>query len=214
MKRILFSLSKGIVILLVAGVALMAMTSQWGLTVLKKPVDFEMLLEQEPEKGMYVKGDVIYAYDCVASESAYAQRSDGAHTKVESKYEYYILPAEGELPFVMLESYAADSNKMSALADETWDYMYGGAEPTTTVAVEGCVGALEPEVEAYMKQYLVEVWGYTEDELAGANILMIQQPASMSTMVSLFWIGVALMVVAIIWFVINMIRYAKREKAV
>ena len=114
----------------------------------------------------------------------------------------------------MLESYATDSNKMSALADETWDYMYGGAEPTTTVAVEGCVGALEPEVEAYMKQYLVEVWGYTEDELAEANILMIQQPASMSTMVSLFWIGVALTVVAIIWFVINMIRYAKREKAV
>lgn len=214
MKQILFNVSRGIAILFVVGLAMMIMAGRWGLLVLKEPVDFEMLLEQEPENGMYVKGDVIFAYDCFATEDEYTERSDGKMVKVEKGYEYYILPAEGELPFVVLESFAADSKRMNTLADETWDYMYGGAEPTTRVSVEGCVGELDPEIKEYMNEYLMEVWEYTEDDLAEANILMIQQPKSLVSLISIFWLGLACVLVAVLWFVIKMIRYSKNEKAV
>ena len=214
MKQILFNVSRGIAILFVAGLAMMIVASQWGLMVLKEPVDFEMLLEQEPEKGMHVKGDVIFAYDCFATEDGYTERSDGKMVKIEKGYEYYILPAEGEVPFVVLQSFAADSKKMSTLADETWDYMYGGAEPTTRVAVEGCVGELDPEIKDYMKEYLMEGWEYTEDELAEANILMIQQPKSLSSLISIFWIGVVCVLIAVLWFVMKMVRYSKNKKVV
>ena len=106
------------------------------------------------------------------------------------------------------------AKKMSTLADETWDYMYGGVEPTTRVAVEGCVGELDPEIKDYMKEYLMEGWEYTEDELAEANILMIQQPKSLSSLISIFWIGVVCVLIAVLWFVMKMVRYSKNKKVV
>lgn len=120
MKHILFNVSRGIAILFVVGLAMMILAGRWGLLVLKEPVDFEMLLEQKPENGMYVKGEVIFAYDCFA----------------------------------------------------------------------------------------------TEDELAEANILMIQQPKSLVSLISIFWLGLACVLIAVLWFVIKMIRSSKNEKAV
>lgn len=120
----------------------------------------------------------------------------------------------GRWGLLVLKSFAADSKRMNTLADETWDYMYGGAEPTTRVSVEGCVAELDPEIKEYMNEYLMEVWEYTEDELAEANILMIQQPKSLVSLISIFWLGLACVLIAVLWFVIKMIRYSKNEKAV
>ncbi len=213
MKKVLVSFSRGVLFILCIGLFLAATTGKWAVASMKEAVDFDTLLEQPPEIGMHVKGDVMFAYDCIASEESYTQRSDGSRSRGKKTYEYYLLPAEGEFPFIVLKSFAEDSKRMEAIADETWNYMYGESEPTTRVSVEGVISALDPELEEYLNEYLVEVWEYSEEELANAEILMIEQPASMSQMRGMFFAGIACILLAVVWFVINLIRNSKSEKA-
>ena len=60
--------------------------------------------------------------------------------------------------------------------------------------------------------YLLDVWEYTEAELAGADILVIKQPGGSMTTSLCFLLGGFLAIIgAVVWYVINLKREFKYE---
>ena len=212
MRKFIMSFSRGIITLLIIGIALIGMSHEAGFAALKKPVDFDYLLDNKPETGMHVKGDVMYIYDCFASEETYTERRDGSRSGSKLTSEYYILPAEGEYPFVVLQAPADDSGWLGKIIDETWEYLEYGTEPKTKVAVDGYIVKAEKDLKKLLDDYLLDVWEYTEAELAGADILVIKQPGGSMTTSLCFLLGGFLAIIgAVVWYVINLKREFKYE---
>lgn len=207
MKTIFESFSKGILIVLVIGIVLAGLASGYGIPAMKPAKDFDYLLDNDPKTGMHIKGRVLYTYDCFASEETYTKRSDGTQSMAKTSHYYYVIPTNSG---VMALEVPADAYKsMEKLLDETIDYMMGGAEPSTEIQVDGCVKSMSTEMRDLLEEYLEEA-GYTQAEITDMGpLLVIKQPASMSTMRIMFLIGIGFILVAVIWFAIKCARHGK-----
>lgn len=206
MEKVFAGFSKGVLILLVFGSVFTLLFGAWGIPALKQPKDFEYLLENDISAGMHIKGEVLYAYECFANEETYSKRSDGSRSKGRISSYYYAIPVKDGL--IALKVPAEDYKNMENLLKETVAYLEGKAEPSTRVMVDGCVrkmGSGKKLFTEYLKSY-----GYTQEEIADmGDFLIIEQPASMQEMVVSFLIGVGLILLAVIWFAINCIRYGR-----
>ncbi len=207
MKTVFESFSKGVLTVLVIGAVLAFLAAGYGIPSMKPAKDFDYLLDNDPKEGMHIKGKVLYTYDCFASEETYTKRSDGTQSMAKTSHYYYVIPTYSG---VMALEVPADAYKsMEKLLDETIDYMMGGAEPSTAIQVDGCVKKMSTEMKDLLEEYLEEA-GYTQAEIADMGpLLVIKQPVSMSTMRTLFLIGIGLILIAVIWFVINCVRHGK-----
>lgn len=206
---IIESFSTGVVILLVIGVVLAAVSGGYGVTAMKPSKNFAYLLDNEPEKGMHIKGEVLYTYDCFASEETYTQKSNGTRTASKISHYYYVVPTGNGV--IALEVSTADHKKMEKLLEETITYMAGGAEPSTKVTVDGGVRQIPLDMKVLLEDYLVNI-GFTRAEIEDMGpLLLIKQPVSMSQTRIIFLVGIALVLLGVVWFVINCIRNVKDE---
>lgn len=202
MERISNSLSRGILVLLVFGIMLMVMSGKMTITSLMPENDFEDLMEKEAKEGMHIKGEVQYAFDCYAYEETWKENKDGSRTPAKTSHYYYAIPGEGD-NFIGLEVAVDDKVDMETLADETYEYLSGGEEPSTKIMAEGRMTKMDEEMSGLFKEYLQEI-GYTNEEISGmGEFYYIEQPASMQTERLMFAGGILLVVIAIVIFIIR-----------
>lgn len=207
MERIFDSLSRGVIALLIAGVMLVAVSGKMAVTSVMPENDFEDLMEKEAKAGMHIKGEVKYVFDCYAYEETWTENKDGSRTPAKTSHYYYAIPGEGD-NFIGLEVKVDGKTDMEALAEETYEYLSGGEEPSTKVMAEGRLSKMDDEMSGLFKEYLQEI-GYTNQEIADmGEFYYIEQPASMLTAQIMFAIGVVLLILAIVIFVI---RFKKRK---
>lgn len=205
MSRVINSFSRGILVLLIFGIMLIAMNAKTFVISIKPSVDFEELLEEDAKAGMHVKGNVCFAYDCFAEESTWTEYSDGSRTAAEKSNYYYVIP--GVENFFAVEIRADKSSAMDDLVDETWEYLYGGKEPSSEVPVHGIMVKMDKETEDLFVEYLVEA-GFTEDEIDDMGDLLIVEQYSMGAVRVMFLIGVVLLALGVFFFIRN---YKKQE---
>ena len=202
MERISNSLSRGILVLLVFGIMLMVVSGKMTITSLMPENDFEDLMEKEAKEGMHIKGEVQYAFDCYAYEETWKENKDGSRTPAKTSHYYYAIPGEGD-NFIGLEVAVDDKVDMETLADETYEYLSGGEEPSTKIMAEGRMTKMDEEMSGLFKEYLQEI-GYTNEEISGmGEFYYIEQPASMQTERLMFAGGILLVVIAIVIFIIR-----------
>lgn len=202
MERISNSLSRGTLVLLVFGIMLMVMSGKMTITSLMPENDFEDLMEKEAKEGMHIKGEVQYAFDCYAYEETWKENKDGSRTPAKTSHYYYAIPGEGD-NFIGLEVAVDDKVDMETLADETYEYLSGGEEPSTKIMAEGRMTKMDEEMSGLFKEYLQEI-GYTNEEISGmGEFYYIEQPASMQTERLMFAGGILLVVIAIVIFIIR-----------
>ena len=201
MGRVISSISKGMIILLVIGGMLIYMSGAMFLTSLKPSKSFDDLWQTTPEKGMHIKGDVMLSYECFSYEETWRE-NNGSRTKAKTSAYYYAVPLKDTV--IALEVPTSDYDAMENLVDNTFHYLYeDGAEPVSGVAVEGRMKAMDSDLQGMFKEYLLSI-GYTEEELDGIDeFLMIEQPSSMMIIRIMFGIGVFFILISILIFVIR-----------
>lgn len=201
MGRVISSISKGMIILLVIGGMLIYMSGAMFLTSLKPSKSFDDLWQTTPEKGMHIKGDVMLSYECFSYEETWRE-NNGSRTKAKTSAYYYAVPLKDTV--IALEVPTSDYDAMENVVDNTFNYLYeDGAEPVSGVAVEGRMKAMDSDLQGMFKEYLLSI-GYTEEELDGIDeFLMIEQPSSMMIIRIMFGIGVFLILISILIFVIR-----------
>lgn len=208
MKRVSYSLSRVIVVIFIIGAVLAGITAQNTITSFKPVTDFEDLLETDPKEGMYVKGEVLYAIDYFAYEETWTENRDGSRTPAKTSHYYYTIPGNGELWFG-LEVKADDKEAMETLVEETYDYMYGGEEPSVKVSVEGRMTKMDDEMKGLFEEYLRDM-GYTAQEISAMGEPFYVEKVNMKSCRITTAIGIVLMLIAILIFVIRF----KKSKSV
>lgn len=200
LDRLFYSMSKGLFMLLVIGGTLMFLSGSMFITSLKPVTDFEDLQEIGAEVGMHIKGDVKYAWDCFAYEETWTENRDGSRSPAKTSHYYYAIPGK-EDTFFALEVAVDAKEDMENLAEETVEYISGGEEPATRVAVEGRMSKMDKEMQGLFKEYLQEI-GYTTEEIENmGELLYIQQPNSMRQIQVMFGIGALLVLIGIVLFI-------------
>lgn len=210
MKRVINSLSRGILVLLILGGILIFTNAQMVITSFKSENDFEDLLEKEAEEGMHIKGEVLYAYDCYAYEETWKENKNGTRTPAKTSHYYYAIP--GKDGILGLEVFVDDKEEMEALANETYEYMYGGEEPSTKVMAEGRLSKMNDEMSGLFKEYLTEM-GYTADEIAEmGDFYYIEQPDAIEVQQIMFFGGIVFVLLSVLIFVIKFKKNAPEKQ--
>ncbi len=194
-KKLVRSFSTNILILMVIGGVMLFQSAGHMLVSLKPAVSFQEILDGEEVKaGSHVKGDIVYVLDYFATESTYTQRSDGSRSGDKANGKYYLLPtAEGYIGYKCRQ---ADVAQMEKISEETYEFLMGGAEPTTTFQAEGGVEVMEPELEKYYREYLVDM-GYSESEIDEMGEPLVIKYVSFTAVRVIFFLGLAVVVLAI-----------------
>ena len=86
--------------------------------------------------------------------------------------------------------------QMEKISEETYEFLMGGAEPTTTFQAEGGVEVMEPELEKYYREYLVDM-GYSESEIDEMGEPLVIKYVSFTAVRVIFFLGLGVVVVAI-----------------
>lgn len=209
MKKFLHAFSTTIIMLLLIGGMCVYMSAGDVFILLKPAVSFEELLMQNGEAGMHVKGDVCFAYDCFATEETWKESSNGTRTAAKTSHYYYAVPSYDSI--FALEVKVDEQDVMDDLVDETWEYLYGGAEPSTTVSVEGMMVKMDAETEDLLVDYLEEV-GFSKEEIKAMGDLLIVERCSVSGTFGVFGFGLVLVLLAVILYIVNVRKEAKLEK--
>lgn len=194
-KRLIGAFSMNILILAAVG-GIMLFQSAGDFVVSFKPaISFEDMLDgKEVKAGAHVDGDVVYVLDYFASESTYTERSDGSRSGNKASGRYYLLPtAEG---YIGLKSREMDVAVMNKISDETYEFLMGGEEPTTTIHMQGSVEVMEGQLAKYYREYLLDM-EYTESEIDAMGDPLVIQYRSFTAVRVLFAIGAALVALAI-----------------
>ena len=188
-----------ILILLAIGVTMLFNAGKDFIISFKPAISFQDMLDgKEVKAGSHVEGDVIYVLDYFASESTYTKRSDGSRSGDKANGRYYMIPtADG---YIGLKERQADVDVMAQITDETYEFLMGGVEPTTTVHMAGSVEVMEEQLAEYYKGYLREM-DYTESEIEEMGDPLVIQFRSFTAVRVLFLIGVALVAVGVFLFI-------------
>lgn len=203
-ERLMYSLNKALLVLIVIGGVLVFASSEMFLTSLKPVTNFEDLQEAKAEEGMHIKGELKYALDCFAYEETWTENKDGSRTPAKTSHYYYAIPGADDT-FFAVEVSTDKQDVMETLADETVEYVQSGTEPTTKVTVEGRMSKMDEEMTGLFEEYLEEI-GYTETEISAMGDFYYVENAVMKNMQIAFGVGVLLCVVGVALVVIRFIK--------
>ena len=195
-KKLFSGLGRDVLLLFVIGGVLLYQTAGTALVSIKPAVSFEDMLDgAEVKPGTHVAGNVVYAFDYFASETSYTQRSDGSRSGDRKNGNYYLIPiANG---YIGLKCRQADVAALDKLSEETFTFLQTGAEPSTTIFMEGNVEVLEGEVAIYYQEYLEEL-GYTKAEIEAFGTPLVIRYVSFNAVRVMFLIGVVLVILGLI----------------
>lgn len=203
--RVIRSFSIGILMLLLLGGIVLYMTIGDFIVSLKPAKSFEDLAEMDRVKtGMHIKG-ILYAYGPFAKEETYTQNSDGSRTPGKTSSYYFVVPVSGGNGCIALEVSANGNKAAGSLTetDETVEYSLGGVSPTTVAAVDGITKKMEDDMKKLFQDYLKNDLGFTEEQIEGMSMIVIEQPYSMMTIQIMFLIGLILFALGIFLLVRN-----------
>lgn len=198
MKKLIASISMGVILLLVAGVTILWRSTGDFIISFQTAKNFEELMTEYPKEGTKVVGNVVYAYDCFASEETWKENKNGSRTAAKTSSYYYSIPSGDYI--LALKVKADQASSMSQLSEETFNVYTGAASATTTkVPFEGKVSKMDQEMAEIFTEYLQEI-GFTEAEIAAMGPFLLLENCSFVTMRILFVVGIVLVLLGILLF--------------
>lgn len=194
-KRLLKAIRFDVILLVVFTAEILYMSAGDFIVSFKPAVSFEEMLDgKEVKAGTHVKGDIPFVIDYFATETSYTQYKDGSRSGGKKSGRYYLIPtAEG---YIGLKGREADVSELEKLADETYDYLMGGAEPTTVKHFEGSVEVMEAQLVTYYREYLADM-GYTQEEMDAMGDPLVIEFMSIGGVRGIFAIGLVLLAITI-----------------
>lgn len=145
-----------ILILAVAGIAMIASQVSSLLVVLSGKDDLDVMTADEIQPGMYVEGTVWGIYDYYASTT---ETKNGVSNTVSCEY---IIPV-GEAEYMGMVAPKRYMDDCDALMEESWDYLDGLTDEITgQFMVTGTIEEMDAESLKFYREYLVDYAGYDE----------------------------------------------------
>lgn len=191
--------------LIIVGVLGMLISIDKFAIAVKPAMDFDNLLSEYAEPGDHVAGRVLYTYGCFA-ESSVIHAENGRKTGETKSGYYYVVPSAGGV--MILEVPLRYHNAMEALAEQTFQYLYGGSEPQANAWINGYVVKNDSESLQRMLEEYLEYLGYTDQEITDmSEIYIIRQDDILTDLRNIF-VGCAIALSA--GLVLLIVR--KREK--
>lgn len=195
-------------VFIIAGILLVMNTKNFFISW-KSPTSFEELLDMDVKEGMHVKGNLAYVYDSFASKETWTESKSGAKSKPKTSSYYYVIPVKDS--FIGLEVRSKINKSVSALSDETYDYLLGGAEPTTKVMANGSVTKMSGELAKYFKEWLTSA-GVSESDLAAMGDFYMVESWDETAVRGMFAGGIVLVILGILLVRHNYVRRGRLEK--
>lgn len=211
MKRILSSFTRGVLILGILGAMMLWLSAGDFFVSLKPAQSFEDLMETNAKKGAHIKGNVVYSYDCFASEETWKE-GNGTRTPAKTSSYFYAIPSADNILALKVNTNLSAS--MEKLASETFDVLTGAADKTTTqVAVEGCVNVMEKDLTKLFTEYLLEI-GYTQAEIDAMGTPLVIEQRAFNSIRGIFAVGIILLILAVVFYIRNFKRNAPVKSSV
>ncbi|MCI8387531.1 MAG: hypothetical protein HFE63_03575 [Clostridiales bacterium] len=199
-KKLISCFNTGIFILLGIGIMLVCMNFADTICSFKPAISFDDLLDENTKvkAGSHVAGNVEYVIDYFATESTYTQYKDGSRSTSKANGRYYLIPTYDG--YIGMKCRQVDVSSLEKICDETWDYLDGGALPTTEYFMEGRVKKMESDIKKYYNEYLIDM-GYTTFELEQMGEPLLIDYTSFTAVRVMFLIGVVLIALGVLFLV-------------
>lgn len=196
MKKILASLNRLNLSLLILGIVAISMFFSAFVTSFYPAISFEDLLDGvEIKAGSHIEGNVILSFSPFASETTETKNNSGSVTSKKASGNYYVIPMANDV-FIGLKTNQEHVFDMDRLVDETYAYIDGGAEPTAKVFIQGMVKPMDEELVKYFREYMLNS-DFTEAEIDSMGQPMFIEYTSFGDARIIFVIGVVLILTGI-----------------
>lgn len=205
-RKLLNAFKLDVLFLFMVGGIFLYLTAGDAVVSLKPAVSFEDMLDGAAvTKGSRVEGNVIFAMDYFASESTYVKRQDGTRSTSKKSGNYYLIPTYDG--YIGLKSRLADVPVLDKISDETYDYLYGGSEPSSTLFTQGSVHAMDDSLAKYYREYLQDM-GYTDAEIEAFGTPLVIQYVNFKAVRIMSLAGILLVAAAVI---LLLFRYRRQS---
>lgn len=223
MKRLIKSFSRASLILLFAGIVMLASLIKGGTfpQIFMPAHDYDEVLKDGLKKGQHIKGDIYYSFGSFASQESYTQYKNSRTASKTTGY-FYMIPV-GEQGMAAIYVRKDDLSAMKALTEETEAYLAGGELPKTTIHFEGTAVKMEKQLkglEAAFRDELKQA-GYTEADIeemisaySDGECLVLYGPADMSVMYVMTAIAFVLILIGIVLVVRRYRKVAEYDKQI
>lgn len=210
-RKLFEAFGRDVLFLIIIGGVFLFQSAADAFVSLKPAVSFEdMLNGAEVKEGTHVAGDVIFALDYFASESTYTKRQDGSRSGSKKSGNYYLIPSYDG--YIGLKCRQSDVAGLDRLSEETFDYLNGGAEPSSAVFMEGSVEVMADTLARYYKEYLQDM-GYTDAEIEAFGTPLVIQYVNFTAVRAAFVLGFVLFAAGVFIFLRRYRRESGLKKA-
>lgn len=200
---------------LVIGVMALFMTLPEFFVSLKKPVDFNELVESEIHAGLHVEGEVYAILDTFATEETWTENSNGSRTPAKTSGYFYIIPI-GDESYIGLQGNGDNRAAMKAIDTATWNYLTGVTEDIEgdTYHFEGHIEKMDDELYQYFTEWFedMEYFGAGNESMISQCALPLMIEPMSPGMMPLVIVGFAMIALNILFVVLHM-NYKKKAAA-
>lgn len=199
MSAFLQRLSRTGILLMLAGIMMLASTTKDLFISFKSPVSFEdVVLDGGLRNGDHVKGSVPFLLDAFAIEETWKEdQSNNSRTPKKTSRYYYVMPCGDNL--VGLTINASDAATSDQLVEETYAYLTDeGGEPTTELTLDARAVEMDEELSALFREELEDYYDYTEQELSAMRPFLMIEPRSFTAVRIGAVLGAALIAIGVL----------------
>lgn len=214
MAKIFACLTKRMVMIpVILGIVLFAISIGDTMVSFKEAVDFEELMEKDVEAGTHIEGEINFTVGPFASEDTETTHKDGSKTVAKDTAQYYLVFGGEKTQFLGLKVNKKDNAEVAKNASETNAYMSYETDdvPSTTPMYEGKVVEMDPELTIYFKDYLIAL-GFTYSEINDMGDFLCIEPVSFMAVRIATVAGLVLILIGISMFVLNFKKLSNAEK--
>ena len=193
-----------ILILLVIGVMLTAFGVSDFIDSRKEPIKYEELTATQLKKGAIIEGDIYYN---LGQFETIEHQKNGVTQSTDYRY---VIPIGDDF----YAGFEALNNEMvtslDTQTDETYDYLDGKIEDTTTVVhFTGKVQKLNDEDYGFFKEMMVDYLGFTESEFTEKCPKYLIEAREFGKTTPLMFVGIILLLIAIGLIVFVVLQFKK-----
>lgn len=182
------------------------------ITSFREAKSFEDLLDEDPQPGDHVQGEVPFLLDSFAIEQTWTEnKSTNSRTAKKTSHAYYVLPtAEG---YVGLAVSSASISTADNLVDQTYGFLNGGGVPTIALEMDARVAKMDDDLADLFREEMIEYYGYTDAELRAMEPFLMVEGRSFITIQIFCTVGAVLTVVGVILLVRKWNKGSRKAKA-
>lgn len=172
--------------LLIAGTILLSVHGKNFVIAVKPSYTVDYLMENGVRKGMHVRGEINFIYDCFAEMENMKDDEVTAY--------YYALPAGDGMMALYVPVEMQDV--VETLLDETVAYLETGTPPSSVIPVEGQVVKAEGRLPYLLSEYMKDI-GYSQEEIEAMGETLMLQDASGSLRAARIYAPVGMIMLAL-----------------